>query len=142
MDCMVHGVAKSRTRLSDFHFHLNCIVASPNDQIFLERPHFPINVNTSITERIPQNNTLFNPFSKVQLKSLRNMKNHRYLESQIKYEYTFIWKYFTYTFVCADIYLSAILFRSFGTNQLHYIHHSLVTINYLQIMRGNLPYKI
>ena len=53
MDCMVHGVAKSRTRLSDFHFHLNCIVASPNDQIFLERPHFPINVNTSITERIP-----------------------------------------------------------------------------------------
>ena len=26
MDCIVHGVAKSRTRLSDFHFHphLNC----------------------------------------------------------------------------------------------------------------------
>ena len=22
MDCIVHGVAKSRTRLSDFHFHL------------------------------------------------------------------------------------------------------------------------
>ena len=21
MDCIVHGVAKSRTRLSDFHFH-------------------------------------------------------------------------------------------------------------------------
>ena len=23
MDCIVHGVAKSRIRLSDFHFHLN-----------------------------------------------------------------------------------------------------------------------
>ena len=23
MDCLVHGVAKSRTRLSDFHFHLS-----------------------------------------------------------------------------------------------------------------------
>ena len=22
MDCIVHGVAKNRTRLSDFHFHL------------------------------------------------------------------------------------------------------------------------
>ena len=22
MDCIVHGVAKSRTRLSDFHFHV------------------------------------------------------------------------------------------------------------------------
>ena len=27
MDCIVHGVAKSRTRLSDFHFHLG----SPGD---------------------------------------------------------------------------------------------------------------
>ena len=81
MNCIVHGVAKSRTQLSDFCFHLNPIVASPNDQIFLERPHFPINVNTSITERIPYSYTLFNPFSKVQLKSLRNMKNHRYLKS-------------------------------------------------------------
>ena len=26
MDCVVHGVAKSRTRLSDFHFHVNCRV--------------------------------------------------------------------------------------------------------------------
>ena len=24
MDCTVHGVAKSRTRLSDFHFHFQC----------------------------------------------------------------------------------------------------------------------
>ena len=23
MDCIVHGVAKSRTRLSNFHFHIN-----------------------------------------------------------------------------------------------------------------------
>ena len=22
MDCIVHGVAKSRTRMSDFHFHM------------------------------------------------------------------------------------------------------------------------
>ena len=26
MDCMVHGVAKSRTRLSDFHFHITMIL--------------------------------------------------------------------------------------------------------------------
>ena len=25
MDCIVHGVAKSRTQLSDFHFHFSCI---------------------------------------------------------------------------------------------------------------------
>ena len=25
MDCIVHGVAKSWTRLSDFHFHFSCI---------------------------------------------------------------------------------------------------------------------
>ena len=24
MDCIVHGVAKSGTRLSDFHFHFHC----------------------------------------------------------------------------------------------------------------------
>ena len=27
MDCIVHGVAKSRTRLSPFHFHFGCFVA-------------------------------------------------------------------------------------------------------------------
>ena len=27
MDCMVHGVAKSRTRLSDFHFHITNTLA-------------------------------------------------------------------------------------------------------------------
>ena len=27
MDCIVHGVAKSWTRLSDFHFHFSCFVA-------------------------------------------------------------------------------------------------------------------
>ena len=27
MDCIVHGVAKSQTRLSDFHFHFNSFVA-------------------------------------------------------------------------------------------------------------------
>ena len=27
MDCRVHGIAKSRTRLSDFHFHFNPTVA-------------------------------------------------------------------------------------------------------------------
>ena len=26
MDCMVHGVAKSRTRLSDFHLHITMIL--------------------------------------------------------------------------------------------------------------------
>ena len=26
MDCIVHGVAKSRSRLSDFHFHFQCWV--------------------------------------------------------------------------------------------------------------------
>jgi len=26
MDCMVHGVTKSRTRLSDFHFHFDSSV--------------------------------------------------------------------------------------------------------------------
>ena len=26
MDCMVHGVSKSRTRLSDFHFHITMIL--------------------------------------------------------------------------------------------------------------------
>ena len=30
MDCIVHGVAKSRTRLSDFHFHLSvCTYPKP-----------------------------------------------------------------------------------------------------------------
>ena len=27
MDCVVHGVAKSRTQLSDFHFHFSCLEA-------------------------------------------------------------------------------------------------------------------
>ena len=130
MNCIVHGVAKSRTQLSDFCFHLNPIVASPNDQIFLERPHFPINVNTSITERIPYSYTLFNPFSKVQLKSLRNMKNHRYLKSQIKYEYSFYLEIFhIYLCMCGHLFMchiiqefqyqSASLYTSFpGDNKL------------------------
>ena len=25
MDCIVHGVARSQTRLSDFHFHFPCV---------------------------------------------------------------------------------------------------------------------
>ena len=28
MDCIVHGVAKGWTRLSDFHFHMLCLVMS------------------------------------------------------------------------------------------------------------------
>ena len=27
MDCVVHGITKSQTRLSDFHFHLTCIIS-------------------------------------------------------------------------------------------------------------------
>ena len=42
MDCIVHGIAKSQTRLSDFHFHLNSIVASPNDQFSLKDLTFPL----------------------------------------------------------------------------------------------------
>ena len=30
MDCVVHGVAKSRTRLSDFHFHFSLIRIKPS----------------------------------------------------------------------------------------------------------------
>ena len=32
MDCIVHGVAKSQTRLSDFHFHLE----NENQQVRLK----------------------------------------------------------------------------------------------------------
>ena len=30
MDCIVHGVAKSQTRLSDFHFHFTMVQSSEN----------------------------------------------------------------------------------------------------------------
>ena len=33
IDCIVHGVAKSRTQLSDFHFH-----GAPNCQFYLQVP--------------------------------------------------------------------------------------------------------
>ena len=29
MDCIVHGVAKSQTQLSDFHFHFNVLQVHP-----------------------------------------------------------------------------------------------------------------
>ena len=32
-DCIVHGVTKSRTRLSDFHFHFTYCVEGPNKNI-------------------------------------------------------------------------------------------------------------
>ena len=33
MDCTVHGVAKSQTRLSDFHFHVSCIKEITNENL-------------------------------------------------------------------------------------------------------------
>ena len=51
MDCMVHGVAKSRTRLSDLHFHfphtnppvhLQCMHASGNAFLILPAYRDPI----------------------------------------------------------------------------------------------------
>ena len=44
IDCVVHGVAKSRTQLSDFHFHFICealrgIFNSSVAQMLLQ-PHF------------------------------------------------------------------------------------------------------
>ena len=40
MNCIVHGIAKSQTRLSDFHFHLNLLI--PNFQSFSPFPHSPL----------------------------------------------------------------------------------------------------
>ena len=46
MDCIVHGVTKSRTRLSDFHFHflslhayLNIRKKAPRQGIWLKHKH-------------------------------------------------------------------------------------------------------
>ena len=33
MDCIVHGVAKSWTQLSDFHSLLNCVKLTPSDKL-------------------------------------------------------------------------------------------------------------
>ena len=35
MDCIVHGIAKSQTQLSDFHFHFNTVPISFLYDIFL-----------------------------------------------------------------------------------------------------------
>ena len=42
MDCIVHGVAKSRTRLSNFHFHLSGspLTNEPGFQIWSPSTHY------------------------------------------------------------------------------------------------------
>ena len=40
MGCIVHGVAKSPTRLSDFHFHLLLIVADQSEKFLSNRYTF------------------------------------------------------------------------------------------------------
>ena len=33
MDCVVHAVAKSRTQMSDFHFHLLCLACDSGESL-------------------------------------------------------------------------------------------------------------
>ena len=43
MDCIVHGVAKSRTQLSDFHFHFSHISCAPLGRVryYIPEPNLP-----------------------------------------------------------------------------------------------------
>ena len=46
MDCMVHGVAKSQTRLSDFHFSSRCF---PEVVIFMDFEYlFPLHPKNEV----------------------------------------------------------------------------------------------
>ena len=38
MDCMVHGVAKSQTRLSDFHSHTQDLMGLPGGSVVKNPP--------------------------------------------------------------------------------------------------------
>ena len=48
MDCIVHGVAKSRTRLSDFHFYFTMMMRSQFNSVAQSCPTFcnPMNCST------------------------------------------------------------------------------------------------
>ena len=50
MDCIVHGVTKSQTRLSDFHFHFHCLLGA--SQMVLVVKNLPAMQETQET-RVP-----------------------------------------------------------------------------------------
>ena len=44
MDCIVHGVAKSQTGLSNFHFHMNCGIAGSSRKVAETQHLFSLNI--------------------------------------------------------------------------------------------------
>ena len=55
MDCIVHGVAKSRTRLSDFHFYFTMMMRSQFNSVAQSCPTFcnPMNCSTPGLQTLP-----------------------------------------------------------------------------------------
>ena len=51
MDCIVRGVTKSRTGLSDFHFHISCIISVafyPASIPYTEKMAFTVSMQAAI----------------------------------------------------------------------------------------------